>query len=97
MSSAFSLDLICNQEKNPIIYLRCVQLCTQHLIIHLYRIRTNWENSFIVECSFIPIDIVDKHIKSYFPQITYVIGKIGATSYVLLIHQSIEGAGVHKF
>ena len=89
MSSAFSLDLIGNQEKNPILYLRCVQLCTQHLIIHLSRIRTNWENSFIVECSFIPIDIVDKALyiytyidisKGIFPKITYVIGKSSATT-----------------
>ena len=55
MSSAFSLDLICHQEKNPIIYLRGVQLCTQHLIIHLSRIRTNRETSLTMECSFIQL------------------------------------------
>ena len=82
MSSAFSLDLICNQEKNPIIYLRPVQLCTQHLIIHLSRIRTNWETSLTMECSFIQL-ILSIYInisKVIFPKITYVIGKIGATT-----------------
>ena len=88
MSSAFSLDLICHQEKNPIIYLRCVQLCTQHLIIHLSRIRTNWETSLTMECSFIQlilsislsfdrsvisyIQILLKHIKSYFSPKLYM-------------------------
>ena len=84
MSSAFSLDLICNQEKNPIIYLRPVQLCTQHLIIHLSRIRTNWETSLTMECSFIqlilPIYPYTNISKVIFPKITYVIGKIGATT-----------------
>ena len=80
MSSAFSLDLICNQEKNPIIYLRPVQLCTQHLIIHLSRIRTNWETSLTMECSFIQLILSINISKVIFPKITYVIGKIGATS-----------------